>query len=332
MRNKKIGHIILKGGTIKDIQKEIPDFPDEVTIAYFIKLGYAESTAKNYYSWLNKNAKLADMHDTSGTTAEAERNNINTNIISSENANFDNILVDTCALGYNETVNIIETATQVTFIHSTLREMDDKKNLNKKAFATSQEKTLAYNIRLYTEKVLENPDKFLLSSFSGYKEYYVDDILLQYLLILPKQIRPTLLTADKNLAARAKAHSLEFILKTNSASSETSNSLGSVSCVLPRSTLSMSSSLPVHAIANASSKTCAFRLVKKYGFGLKLFTDGTSYYIFTEIPQQLTIILTSGESIPYKKDTSTLVNPGDTVCVHIKSKGTVTDYKYKIKK
>ena len=72
--------------------------------------------------------------------------------------------------------------------------------------------------------------------------------------------------------------------------------------------------------------------MKKYGFGLKLFTDGTSYYIFTEIPQQLTIILTSGESIPYKKDTSTLVNPGDTVCVHIKSKGTVTDYKYKIKK
>lgn len=361
MRNKKIGHIILKGGTIKDLQKEFPDFPDEVTTSYFIKIGYAENTARTYCSLLNRNTIMESVtklpasevksaeekpvseentsekisSSKSVSSLEIHRDDIKNNIISSENANFDNILVDTCALGYSETLNIIETANQVTFIHSTLKEMDNKKNLDKKRFATLHEKTLAYNIRLYTDKILENPDKFLLSNFSGYGADYVDDILLQYLLILPKKIRPTLLTADKNLAVRAKANDLEFILKINSVYSKTSSSqtscpLDFVSSSLSHSTSSTSSSLHSYSVTNMSPKPCTLQFVKKYGYGVNLFTDGTSNYIFAKIPQKLTIIRFSGECISYKPCSFANVNNGDIVCVHIKSKDNVIEHKYKI--
>ncbi|MCI8700261.1 MAG: hypothetical protein HFJ47_02840 [Clostridia bacterium] len=55
MQNSKIGHIILKGGTIEDLQKEFPDFPSENISEYLINLGYAKSTAQTYSSILNSN-------------------------------------------------------------------------------------------------------------------------------------------------------------------------------------------------------------------------------------------------------------------------------------
>lgn len=218
MSNKKIGHIISKGGTAEDIRKEIPDFPLNPTKEYFSELGYKDSTAKLYLSKLQKNKEQKEAETSKNIsisqTSKDSKKHISTakvTIIKSENANHNNLLVDTCALGFKDTINLIEQAEHVTFIKSIIEEMDRKKKDNKTSKA--HEKFLASNIRLYTNKILIDTEKFMLSPFSGLKDTkYPDNVLLQYMLILPKQIRPTLITADKNLAVKAKLHELPFIL------------------------------------------------------------------------------------------------------------------------
>lgn len=196
MLNRKIGHIISKGGTSEDIRKEVPDFPLNPTKEYFCKLGYKDSTAKLYVSKLQNNNKQKET--------EAA-------IIKSEGADHNNLLVDTCALGYKDTINLIEQAEHVTFIKSIIEEMDRKKKCDKDS--REQEKFFAANIRLYINKILLDTEKYMLAPFSGLNDTkYPDNKLLQYMLILPKQIRPTLITADKNLAVKAKMHELPFIL------------------------------------------------------------------------------------------------------------------------
>lgn len=239
MRNGKIGHIILKGGTIEDLQREFSDFPSEPTTEYFIELGYTKSTAKQYFIRLRANTNKAKTDGNPSSSKEKQQPkipvtaSINPNMeeetqqhedctktfLHSAHANFDNILVDTCALAYSGCVNVIQNAKQVTFIFSTLKEMDKKQYedlLQRKTgdVNLSQLNDLAYNVRKFTSDILENPDRYMLSSFSGYDgTSYVDDTLLQYLSILPKQIRPTLLTVDKNLAAKAQAMDLDYIIR-----------------------------------------------------------------------------------------------------------------------
>ena len=202
MKNREIGHIISKGGKVEDIQKVVPNFPNNPTKETFIELGYAESTAKRYIYLLSQNnAKKAPKKAESCVKVQTDDL---MNLVQSDNANYDNILVDTCALTSEQGRNVIDNAKQVTFIFATLEEMDKKKK--------NSTKSLTENIKEYTSKILTSPDKYMLSRFSGYSgEQYVDNILLQYLQILPKQIRPTLLTADRNLAAKAAAFELNYI-------------------------------------------------------------------------------------------------------------------------
>lgn len=200
MKNREIGHIILKGGNVKDIQKVVPNFPNNPTTKTFVKLGYAESTAKRYISLLNNNNSDKVLTEECTQVQTAPKGNL----VQSANVNYNNILVDTCALTSKQGRNVIENAKQVTFIFSTLEEMDKKKK--------DGTKVLKERIKEYTSKILSFPDKYMISRFSGYSnEKYVDNILLQYLQILPKQIRPTLLTADSNLAAKAVALELDYI-------------------------------------------------------------------------------------------------------------------------
>lgn len=187
MKDKKIGHIIKNGGTIKDLQNEISDFPSKPTVAYFIQLGYAKSTAKNYVRLL----KNADLEKFKKLT-----------FFKSASADYKNLLIDTCALALSSAKIFIENAEYVTFLYPTLEEMDKKQNNNH----------LQERISYYSKLMLQDNDKYLLSKFSGLgTTTYVDNILIQYLYILPKQIRPTLLTADKNLADKAKCFDLDFI-------------------------------------------------------------------------------------------------------------------------
>jgi len=217
MKNREIGHIISKGGKVEDIQKVVPNFPNNPTKETFIELGYAESTAKRYIYLLSQNnAKKAPKKAESCVKVQTDDL---MNLVQSDNANYDNILVDTCALTSEQGRNVIDNAKQVTFIFATLEEMDKKKKNSKKSFTE--------NIKEYTSKILTSPDKYMLSRFSGYSgEQYVDNILLQYLQILPKQIRPTLLTADRNLAAKAAAFELNYIFVEQNGNAKPNKKLG----------------------------------------------------------------------------------------------------------
>lgn len=231
MKNRKIGHIISKGGNVEDIRKVIPKFPTNPTKDTFVKLGYAESTAKQYYSLLKKNSYDKETDNIESQTKVQINNLININ--QSLNADYGNILVDTCALGSANCRKIIGTAEHVTFIFSTLEEMDRKKRefYNKKKKGEIKENDdlakVAKYIPIYTSKILNAPDKYMVSKFAGCSgENYPDNILLQYLEILPKQIRPTLLTQDRNLAAKAVALELNYIYIDKNDTGENEKNLG----------------------------------------------------------------------------------------------------------
>lgn len=217
MKNREIGHIISKGGKVEDIQKVVPNFPNNPTKETFIELGYAESTAKRYIYLLSQNnAKKAPKKTKSCVKVQTDDH---MNLIQSDNANYDNILVDTCALTSARGRDIIESAKQVTFIFATLEEMDKKKK--------NGTKSLKENIKKYTSKMLSSPNKYMLSRFKGYSDdKYVDNILLQYMQILPKQIRPTLLTADENLPTKALALELDYIFVEQNENAKLDKKLG----------------------------------------------------------------------------------------------------------
>ncbi len=313
MRNSKIGHIILQGGTIEELQNAFPSFPSEHIRDYLIGLGYAKSTANNYSSLLKSNAKRSKYGvTTSGFLNKSSLKNPSTstnsnldvvkkeylvtdqNILdSSAHANFDNILVDTCALAFSDCLEIIEKAKLVTFIFSTLEEMDKKgqhltKILKHSGISPRQSQLnfLAYNIREYTRKILSNPDKFMLSNFSGYPDTnYTDNALLQYLSILPYQIRPTLLTADKNLLLKANAMNLDYIGKR------------------------------FVSIYNSI-------VVKDFKLGLKIYENENTLYVYYSGNFQMEI-LHDKKTIRYHKDDLIPVVPGDLIYLYCKNKNSI---------
>lgn len=231
MKNKEIGHIISKGGSVEDIQKVVSNFPSNPTKETFIELGYAESTAKRYIYLLSQNYSDKKIDNVESRTKVQIDNLININ--QSVNVDYENILVDTCALGSANCRQIIGTAKHVTFIFSTLEEMDKKKRefYNKKKKGEIKENDdlakVAKYIPIYTSKILNSPDKYMVSKFAGnLDENYPDNVLLQYLEILPKQIRPTLLTQDRNLAAKAVALELNYIYIDKNDTGENEKNLG----------------------------------------------------------------------------------------------------------
>ncbi|MCI8700260.1 MAG: hypothetical protein HFJ47_02835 [Clostridia bacterium] len=151
----------------------------------------------------------------------------------------------------------------------------------------SQLKFLAYNIRKYTSEILSNSDKFMLSRFSGYPgTNYVNNKLLQYLSILPVQIRPTLLTADKNLTAKAKSMDLNYIGK-----------------------ISFCSTTQV--------------LVKDFGLGVRIYKIGNTLYANYAGTSKMEIIH-NGNTIIYHRNDMTPVVPGDLIYFYDKCKGAIT--------
>lgn len=227
MKNREIGHIITKGGSVEDIRKVIPKFPANPTKDTFVKLGYAESTAKRYCSLLEQNSSKK-VTENAESQAKAHLNEL-TNIIQSDNADYDNILVDTCALSSANCRKIIDNAAHVTFTFATLEEMDRKKAeaIKRKKQVNDDLAKLAKHIPVYTSKILTSPEKYMVSKFRGHSdEGYVDNVLLQYLEILPKQIRPTLLTRDRNLAAKAASLEFNYIFIDTNDSGENDKKLG----------------------------------------------------------------------------------------------------------
>lgn len=200
MIKHEIGGLLLKGLTSKEIQKRIKNFPDNPDTEYFINLGYTKKTASTYKYLLKKNT---------------ENNAINKNyFIMSKKANTNNIIMDTCALHSKHSIKIINNSKSVTILYATIKEFDTVSKNN------SVSKGFKYAIRDQTKAILlSDTNKYRLVPFNWKNTgAYTDEIILEYIETLPASERPTLLTADQNLALRAKCLGFEYILYVNQSS------------------------------------------------------------------------------------------------------------------
>ena len=194
----EVGSLISKGLTTKEIQARIKDFPEHPTAQYFINLGYKPNTAKKYLLILRKN----------NCTPEPIKEEA---FIMSSNADVNNILLDTCALEYEESINLMLGSKSVTVLYSIVKEFD---SISQKDNVSS---SLKYRIREQTRLMLSpNNKKYRLVPYGYKNDGYTDEIILDYLLSLPVSERPTILTADNNLALRASCFGLNYIVYINS--------------------------------------------------------------------------------------------------------------------
>lgn len=308
MKNKTIGRIILKGGSSEDLRREFPEFPLIPTKDYFCELGYKESTAKQYLSKLrsnDNNRKSTSQSSIAVYTPVSEDtfkpiSIVETTCIESGNIDYNNLIIDTCALIHREAEIKIQNAKHVTFINSTIEEMDRKKKFNKNDKESL--KKLSLKVREYTNKILLNTEKYMLSTFSGLNdERYPDNILLQYILILPKQIRPTLLTADKNLVVKAEMWGLPYILVSNTKEGHK---------------VTLTKETPI----NESQKLAR-------GLWVTILEDRM---VYIENKGTFKAYVTSQDGTKRKCTGKIKVESGDEICILVKMDGIVKDEYYKI--
>lgn len=198
MFKHEIGKFIYNGMTSQEIKERIKDFPDDPDIDYFLNLGYSKNTARNYRGILKKNNSALKS-----TLQKAESKGI---YAISLNADVDFLILDTSALESGICSNILHSSSSVIVLYAVLREFDYlKKRENVSAL-------IKYNIREQTNLMLLHNDKYHLIPFEWHCTNYTDEIILNYLMGLPYNERPTLLTADHNLATRAKCLGLEYIV------------------------------------------------------------------------------------------------------------------------
>ena len=195
----KIGVFIRNGLTSAEIKKKVKDFPDNPDSQYFINLGYSKKTASTYKSQLAKNNSVLLQQQ---KIIEAN------SFLHSPNANLNNVILDTSALGFSKPVSMLNECKKITVLYSTIREFDKiQKSESKSSY-------LRMMIREQTNTMLlpQNEQKYNLVAFDWQSNMYVDDIIINYMVSLPANQRPTLLTADHNLALKAKCLKLDYIL------------------------------------------------------------------------------------------------------------------------
>lgn len=130
--------------------------------------------------------------------------------IISENADPYNILIDTCAINDAGT-RIMKEAENVWVLNQVIEEMDKVKYREKikKKKDWRIHKHIS-QITKYSSEMLKNPKYKLIDNYNR-KKPYVDDIIIDYLKKSKKRNRPTLLTADRMLALRAKCLNIQYI-------------------------------------------------------------------------------------------------------------------------
>ena len=193
-QKNEIGSLIRKGLSKKEIQKQIKDFPDNPDVQYFQGLGYSQKTAYTYKYLLNKNSS-------------SSRSNEYNELLMSKNANKNNIILDTCALKHKISVDLLTNSKSVTILYATLKEFDA---VQKKVNVSSSFKC---QLRKQTkELLLSDSSKYHLVPYEWKSSAYTDELILEYIFTLPVSERPTILTADQNLALRAKCLGIDYIL------------------------------------------------------------------------------------------------------------------------
>lgn len=218
MKVSKVGTCIYKGMTTKEIRLRIKDFPEEPDIKYFEDLGYTRKTAISYKCKLKKNNLKQENQNIERQEEDEEK--LKGIFLTSEKPNKNDIILDTSSLGRQETINIIEESSKVTVIYSVLNEFDSIK-----LKSGNNNEYLKKKIRYYSEIMLSDNEKYRLVPFKWEEKRYTDDMILEYVMQLPVKERPTILTADKNLALKAKCLGIEYIFykQLNTTEQETTN-------------------------------------------------------------------------------------------------------------
>ena len=216
-----IERLIRTGKTTAEIQSEIIEFPDDVTTEYLQKIGFEETQAIKLKWKLRQNDRIRENE----IRAEKGRRELSKEggYKFSANANPDYILMDTCAMLKKEGRVIISKSSKVVVIESVLREiekilMETERKKKKSPIDCANIST----IKSFKGKMVRKAKfKPVLDSPKANMNY-CDDKILYYLENLSPEKRPTLLTADANLASRSKAYGFDyiFIKGSNSKKSE----------------------------------------------------------------------------------------------------------------
>lgn len=211
---ENIKSLILNGKSTKEIRKVIDDFPENATTEYFESLGFENPEAIKLKWKLRKNNQQENEIIEAG---EARRQLLKSkSYIFSYNANPNFVLVDTCAFQFEKGLEIIDNAKKVIIINSIMKEMNKvlAKKIRKKQ-RNEKERKLVENISFYKREIVAKDKYKLIANKEAINSSYCDDRILEFLDDIFKEEKPTLLTADVELAERAKSYEFEYILIVN---------------------------------------------------------------------------------------------------------------------
>lgn len=199
-----IKSLILNGKSTKEIRKVIDDFPENVTTEYFESLGFENPEAIKLKWKLRKNNQQENERMEVG---EARRKLLKSKkYIFSYNANPNFILLDTSSLANGK--NIINNAKKVIVINSIMKEMNK--------VVLKRRKNVKKAICFYRKEIVAKDKYKIIANKKEINSNYCDDSILEFLDgISEDEEKPTLLTADIELAERAKSYGFEYILIVN---------------------------------------------------------------------------------------------------------------------
>lgn len=199
-----IKSLIINGKSTKEIRKVIDDFPENVTTEYFESLVFENPEAIKLKWKLRKNNQQENERIEVG---EARRKLLKSKkYIFSYNANPNFILLDTSSLANGK--NIINNAKKVIVINSIMKEMNK--------VVSKRRKNVKKAICFYRKEIVAKDKYKIIANKKEINSNYCDDSILEFLDgISEDEEKPTLLTADIELAERAKSYGFEYILIVN---------------------------------------------------------------------------------------------------------------------
>lgn len=199
-----IKSLIINGKSTKEIRKVIDDFPENVTTEYFESLGFENPEAIKLKWKLRKNNQQENERIEVG---EARRKLLKSKkYIFSYNANPNFILLDTSSLANGK--NIINNAKKVIVINSIMKEMNK--------VVSKRRKNVKKAICFYRKEIVAKDKYKIIANKKEINSNYCDDSILEFLDgISEDEEKPTLLTADIELAERAKSYGFDYILIVN---------------------------------------------------------------------------------------------------------------------
>lgn len=200
----------------------IIEFPDNPTTEYLEQLGYENIQAIKLKWKLRQNNRERQKEE--ARRELLTKKDLKNSFYFSPNADPNDIIVDTCTLHHQKGIELIRKGTKVTIIKSLLDEMDDVKRKLKtereKGTIDERDRFLLNNIIFYEKQIMKNPKYHLIFDKNKNKDDYEDNNILIFIEKMLEEKRPTILTADRELALRAKSCGFEYIFITDNSIEE----------------------------------------------------------------------------------------------------------------